>query len=161
MLLSRQLQNYLLGGVITCASVAFGVAPQLEIKPQFLSWDNQVIAQTISADQATDYAEAYLAIYSGDRMAQLLSKLEGLIGKKPDWTIQCNDAQSINKLRNPQAISMVRKYCNEELPALVDSIMSRSVFNDITNRLPNNPALQRQIENAMLEILKRRQTGNR
>lgn len=158
---SRHLHHYLLGGVITFASLAFGAAPQLEAKSQFLSWNSQAIAQTISADQATDYAEAYLAIYSGDRMAQLLSKLEGLVGKKPDWAIQCNDVNSINKLRNTEAINMVRTYCNEELPALVDSIMSRRVFNDITNRLPDNPALQRQIENAMLEILKNRQSSNR
>jgi hypothetical protein len=158
MLLSRRLQHYFLGSLITLGSIAFGVAPQLEAKPTLFSWQQQAIAQPTQT-QINQYAEAYLIIYGNSGMTNLLAEVETLIGKKPSWEIRCDQPSSINRLNNRQAINNVRNYCNTTLPSLIDGVIPRSTFNSITNQLSNNPALQTQVEDAMLNILKQRQ-GN-
>lgn len=160
MLLLRRLQRYFLGSLITVGSLTLGVAPQLETKLNFLSWDSQAIAQQISNTDVQNYAKAYLLIYGNNNMSNLLLEVEALIGRKPDWEIRCDQPQSINRLNNRQAINKVKSYCNDVLPGLIENIIPRGTFNRITNQLPNSPALQTRIQDAMLEILKQQQGGN-
>lgn len=158
MLLHRRLKHYLLGSLLTLGSLALGVAPQLEVSPRLLSWQSQAIAQsTISDADVRDYARAYLAIYGNNNMSNLLLEVEELIGRKPTWEIRCDQPQSITRLNNRQAIDKVSNYCNNTLPNLINGIIDRGTFNRISNQLPNDAALQKRIQDAMLDILKAQQ----
>ncbi|OKH11731.1 DUF4168 domain-containing protein [[Limnothrix rosea] IAM M-220] len=156
MSLPLRLRYFALSSLMTIGSIALGVAPQLEATSTPLSWQQQAIAQTFSPSDLRKYAEAYLAIYGGNRMESLLLEVEELTGKKTDWEVRCDDSGSIRKLGNREAIRKVRAYCNEELPALIDNIIPRSTFNQISNRLENDPALQSTIFDLMTEILNER-----
>ncbi len=153
MSLPLRLRYFALGSLVTIGSIALGVAPQLEAKLTPLSWQQQAIAQTFSQSDLRKYAEAYLAIYGGNRMETLLLEVEELTGEKTDWEVRCDDSGSIRKLGNREAISKVRTYCNETLPALIEDIIPRSTFNRISNRLENDPALRATIFDLMTEIL--------
>ncbi|MGB2924386.1 MAG: hypothetical protein WBB82_03715 [Limnothrix sp.] len=159
MLLSRRLQHYVLGSLVALGSIACGIAPQLEAKPTLFSWQHQAIAQQFTPGQIDQYAEAYLLIYGDSGMTSLLAEVETLIGKKPSWELRCDQSSSINRLNNREAIRKVRDYCNKTLPSLIDDIIPRSTFNRITNQLNRNPTLQNDVEEAMRDILNRRQ-GN-
>ena len=157
-LLSR-LRYLALGGIATVSTVALGIAPQINTDQISLSWEQQAIAQDaddFSQSELRDYAEAYLAIYGGTRMQDLLIDIEELTGEKTNWEVRCDNANSIRKLGNREAISMVQKYCNEELPALIDDIIPRRTFNTISNQLEDDEALQGTIFDLMTDILNNR-----
>jgi hypothetical protein len=157
MFLRRRVQDYLLGSCFILSSLGLGLVPEFAPKPTVLNWENQAIAQAQpSAADIQRYAEAYLAIYGNNNMNQLLLEVERMIGRKPDWEIRCDQPESINRLNHRGAIGKVRRYCNNVLPNLVDEIMPRQTFNRITNQLPNNPALQERVQDAMVEILRQR-----
>ena len=153
MSLFKHLRHVALSSLVALGAVATGVAPQLNETAMTLSWEGQAIAQTYSSSELRNYAEAYLAIYGGTRMQDLLMEVETLTGKKTSWEISCDNPTSINNLRNNEAIAMVRTYCNEELPSLLDNIIPRSTFNEISNQLETDEALQTTIFDLMTEIL--------
>ncbi|AFY38312.1 hypothetical protein Lepto7376_2002 [[Leptolyngbya] sp. PCC 7376] len=156
MSLSIRLRYFALGSLATVSAIALGVAPQLEANLVPFSWEQQAIAQEFTQGELRDYAEAYLAIYGGNRMQDLLMEIEALTGEKTSWEVRCDNANSIRKLGNREAISKVQNYCNEELPALIDEIITRSTFNSISNQLENDEALRSTIFDLMTEILNNR-----
>lgn len=157
MSLSLRLRYFALGTVATLGALVSGVAPQLQADLTPLTWKNQqAIAQSFSTSDLRKYAEAYLEIYGGNRMENLLLEVEELTGEKTDWEVRCDDSGSIRKLGNREAIRKVRTYCNETLPALIEDIIPRSTFNRISNRLENDPALRTTIFDLMTEILNER-----
>lgn len=156
-LLSRRFQRYCISGCIALGSLAVGIAPSLEATPRVFVWQQQAIAQSSSSftpDQIKRYAQAYLLIYGGNDMEELLQEVQGLIGKKPDWEIMCDNPQSINRLENRQAIAKVSNYCNNILPSRISGIISPSDFNKMTKEVTSNAALRQQVQSAMVDILK-------
>ena len=155
-LLSR-LRYLALGGLATVSTVALGIAPQINTDRLFFSWEQQAIAQdAFSQSELRDYAEAYLAIYGGTRMQDLLIEIEDLTGEKTNWEVRCDNANSIRKLGNREAITMVQSYCNEELPALIENIIPRRTFNSISSQLEEDEVLQGTIFDLMTDILNNR-----
>lgn len=156
MSLSKHLRHIVLSSLVAFGAVTTGVAPQFSAKLMPLSWEGQAIANTYSQTDLRNYAEAYLAIYGGTRMQDLLMEVELLTGKKTSWEISCDNPTSITNLRNNEAIALVRTYCNEELPGILDNIIPRSKFNEISNQLENDTELQKTIFDLMTEILNER-----
>lgn len=128
---------------LSCASIVFGVTPEIKLESQGISFNNQVMAQNVSDADLKKYAQAAMEIETIRKST--FENIESMVGKSKLNQINCHQEESLNQLPG-NARSLAINYCQQSEEIVKKHGLTINQFNQITQQVRQNPSMKQKLQ---------------
>jgi hypothetical protein len=143
--LNRVLSRLFIVHSLAVLGIFGGIIPAVRLFPPALPWGHIAYAQTFSATQIQQYAQALLAIEVERKTAY--TKIQALLGRVPP-AIVCNQKETFQGLpQNAQLVAV--NFCNQSQKLAQKLGLSSQDFNRITEVARQDSSLKQRIQRAI------------
>ncbi|WP_017294710.1 DUF4168 domain-containing protein [Geminocystis herdmanii] len=126
---------------LSTGAIVFGVIP--EINSQTITFNNHVVAQSVSDGDLKKYAQA--AIEIENLRVTTLSNIESIVGKSKPSQLNCYQENTFNQLPS-NARNIAENYCQQSEAIVKKHGLTNTQFNQIHQQVRNNPTLKQKVQ---------------
>lgn len=126
---------------LSTGAIVSGIIP--EIHGQTITFNNHVVAQSVSDGDLKKYAQVAIEIET--LRVTTLTNIESILGKSKPSQLNCYQEDTFNQLPS-NARTIAESYCQQSEAIVKKHGLTNTQFNQIHQQVRNNPTLKQKVQ---------------